>query len=366
LVVDESGRFAANGPKVLNDGGTPGWRFLSPPFPMSFPVARVASNLGVSNGFLQLVTQDSVLNSGKKRSYEWQPATTLNPFVGYAYLYRPNETLTFDPWKAVLPAGVAKTSAAEDAGLAKTSAADDAGLKVILAADGVTRRMEFREQAAWRSIPFLPAPGQGPELRVGGKGGWLRKTVETWQGLDEEVRIKVDASQQARITLERIGAVAAVPDWQARLLDPVAGRVYDVGASGEVALPAGVSEYRLLAGPGDFVRGREREFLAGLPAGLSLSQNFPNPFRRTTAITLDWPSLSAEAALAGTGRKAWIEVFDTRGRRVHRLDLGAVRAGRQTVTLDASRWNSGLYTYRLTVASGSGQLHLQKKMLVAP
>ena len=75
----------------------------------------------------------------------------------------------------------------------------------------------------------------------------------------------------------------------------------------------------------------------------------------------DWPALAS----APTGsRKAWIEVFDARGKRVHRLDLGAVRVGRQIVAVDASAWEPGIYSYRLSVLSVGSRAHFQKRMLV--
>lgn len=353
MAIDSNATFESNAPKVLNQAGTPGWRLVSPPFPMSFHPTKVVSSVGPADGFLELRIQDAPPGTGQVKDYEWVPAQILKPFEGYAYLYRVGETMIFDPWNANRPAGALKASAESET-----------GVKLFLASGSSTRRMEFRDRRAARSIPFLAPPGGGPQLRVGGEGGFLRKAVENLAGLDEIVEIRAEKAQDGRLSLERLGGMVGRPDWQARLLDPVSGRSYDLTAGGELALPAGSSSYRLVAGDGDFVRGRLQEFLAGLPPGLSLSQNFPNPFSKSTSITLDWPALSSGASADGAPRVAWLEVFDSRGRRIHRLDFGRVAAGRQTAVLDATRWDAGLYTYRLTVASGAGRLHLQKKMLV--
>ena len=137
----------------------------------------------------------------------------------------------------------------------------------------------------------------------------------------------------------------------------------------DLALPSGTSEYRLVAGSEGFVQERVSRFRAGLPTNLFLSQNAPNPVRGITRIALDWPAM-APAGLASSGlssgavRRSYLEVFDARGKRIQKLDLGRAMVGRQWVTVDASRWEAGIYTYRLTVVTGAGTSRLQRRMLV--
>jgi hypothetical protein len=213
-----------------------------------------------------------------------------------------------------------------------------------------------------RELPYLPAPGGGLEMQVGGDGGWFAKKVEDLLGIDEPVIIRSPAAARGRLELTREGLPALRPDWRARLIHPASGQVLDPAAG--FSLAKGAQEYRLVAGSEAFLAGRLSAYKSGIPAGLILSQNYPNPFRAQTRIRLEWPAFAGEAA--GSARKARLEVFDARGRRVHALDLGDIRAGRQEITLDGSRWEPGLYTYRLTVLTGGSRATLQKRMLVSP
>ena len=77
----------------------------------------------------------------------------------------------------------------------------------------------------------------------------------------------------------------------------------------------------------------------------AVSRNAPNPFSGRTALTLSLP----EAATVT------VDVFDLLGRRMMRVDAGALPAGdRQAIQLDGSSLAAGVYVYRVR-ADGAGR-----------
>lgn len=83
------------------------------------------------------------------------------------------------------------------------------------------------------------------------------------------------------------------------------------------------------------------EHVPGMPATLTLAQNYPNPFSATqgTSIRFDLPRQSAVT----------LRVHDMLGRVVATLADGTMDAGTVTVRFAAPTLPSGLYTYTLTV-----------------
>lgn len=353
--VDSMGSFLTAREFSLSGPPEGGWKLISSPYPMTFHRAKIRSSTTLGP-FLRLDTIPP-LSASNKREYIWVPTDTLQSFRGYAYNFQPGETLTFNPWDALVfpvsPAIKLKPSALEA----------PSSVEVSFAAGGAKRSMRLLSGKGARDVSFLPAPGAGLEVRIGGKDGYLWKMVDDLGGIDEPVTIKSGTSTRAALTLARSGSGADRADWQVRLLDLSSGRIHEQGDFSAISVPAGSSEYRLIAGEEAFVRGRIQGFQAGIPADMMLSQNFPNPFRNQTRITLLWPAQSLSAT-GSVGRSAWIEVFDARGKRVHKMDLGPIRVGRQVVSLDASSWEAGVYSYRLTMVSGGARAHLQKRMLV--
>jgi hypothetical protein len=74
-----------------------------------------------------------------------------------------------------------------------------------------------------------------------------------------------------------------------------------------------------------------------LPTEYALYQNYPNPFNPVTSIRFD---------LVETG---WVtlKVYNPMGQEAATVVNGEMKAGRHTVTFDASHLPSGLYLYRL-------------------
>ncbi len=87
-----------------------------------------------------------------------------------------------------------------------------------------------------------------------------------------------------------------------------------------------------------------------IPKQYSLSQNFPNPFNPSTTIRFGLPKPGYTT----------IRVFNILGQLVSTLFDSRLRAGRYSIRLDASRWASGVYFYRVR----SGNFSQVKKMLL--
>lgn len=92
-----------------------------------------------------------------------------------------------------------------------------------------------------------------------------------------------------------------------------------------------------------------------IPERFNLYQNYPNPFNPTTKIKFDIPSSSS--ASTSTIKLA---VYDVTGREVKMLFDGEYKPGVYEVTVDASRFTSGVYFYKLT----AGQYTATNKMMI--
>jgi hypothetical protein len=83
------------------------------------------------------------------------------------------------------------------------------------------------------------------------------------------------------------------------------------------------------------------ETKAGVPERFALIGNYPNPFNPSTTIKFVLPQTS----------DVTLEVFDLLGRRVATQVLGVQQPGEQSVVFNAARLASGMYNYRLTMAT---------------
>lgn len=84
---------------------------------------------------------------------------------------------------------------------------------------------------------------------------------------------------------------------------------------------------------------------SSLPTEFALQGNYPNPFNPTTNIRFDLPE-SADVR---------VEVYDVLGRQVMVLNADALQAGAdQNIRVDASRFASGTYLYRIVAETANG------------
>jgi len=105
-------------------------------------------------------------------------------------------------------------------------------------------------------------------------------------------------------------------------------------------------------------KGVSVETKQGLPTVFALSQNYPNPFNPTTNIKFDIPQNS----------NVKIMIYDMLGREVATLVNANYAPGHYTVPFNASKLASGMYIYRMTSQSATGDQKLftstKKLMLV--
>lgn len=78
-----------------------------------------------------------------------------------------------------------------------------------------------------------------------------------------------------------------------------------------------------------------------IPAQYSLSQNYPNPFNPTTNIKFTIPK----------DGNVSLKIYDILGNEIAVYLNGFVKAGTYNAEIDASRWASGVYFYKLTATS---------------
>jgi len=74
-----------------------------------------------------------------------------------------------------------------------------------------------------------------------------------------------------------------------------------------------------------------------LPAGFSLSRNYPNPFNASTTIRYELPKAT----------KVSVEIFDILGRKIETLIAERQSAGRHNILWQAGQRPSGIYFYKI-------------------
>jgi hypothetical protein len=81
-----------------------------------------------------------------------------------------------------------------------------------------------------------------------------------------------------------------------------------------------------------------------MPQGLSLDQNFPNPFNPATTIKFGLPEASEVS----------LKIYDVLGREVATLIDNGLAAGYYNYNWNASGLSSGMYIYRISATSSNG------------
>ncbi|MCX6137816.1 MAG: T9SS type A sorting domain-containing protein, partial [Ignavibacteriales bacterium] len=85
--------------------------------------------------------------------------------------------------------------------------------------------------------------------------------------------------------------------------------------------------------------------IGAVPSVFELAQNYPNPFNPTTTIRFGIPATS----------NVVLKIFDIVGKEVVALVNGELSAGYYSYEWNASTKPSGMYFYRMTAASQSGE-----------
>ncbi len=79
-----------------------------------------------------------------------------------------------------------------------------------------------------------------------------------------------------------------------------------------------------------------------IPTSFSLSQNYPNPFNPTTKVAFELPVASTYS----------LTIYNVAGQKVAEYN-GQSEAGKVEMSIDAAKWSSGVYFYKLTAGSFS-------------
>lgn len=91
------------------------------------------------------------------------------------------------------------------------------------------------------------------------------------------------------------------------------------------------------------------------PANYELYQNYPNPFNPTTVISYQLSAISSVS----------LKIYDILGREVANVVNEQQEPGAHQATLDARKFASGMYVYRLMATDDQNNHHIfQKKMIV--
>lgn len=83
----------------------------------------------------------------------------------------------------------------------------------------------------------------------------------------------------------------------------------------------------------------------GIPASLTLDQNYPNPFSATTTISFTIPNDINDKA---NSKYSTLKIYDYLGREVATLLSERINSGKHKVGFDAAQLRSGIYYYRLS------------------
>ena len=319
------------------DVASEGWAFLTSAYPFPYPIRRIKSDGVRISRAMQL---RDTLNAKGEEDYYWQPVDTLKPFEGYAIYVFGKAKLTFEPLPILNPAPAAKTSSGS--GSIQITAIGQSGFSRAFVESGPSAL----------SLPFLPKPASSLELSINGKLSLAQPSLHR-----VETKLILNAAEPGSAKLEAIGfADGSGLDYV--LFNPRSGTVQDLSKDPKVELGQGDNVYRLIAGDKSYVASRTAELVSSLPRIMSLSQNFPNPFRGTTRIRYTVP--------AGYGRilKAHLEVTDLAGRIVQVMDLGVPAVGYYSATINAPELRAGIYVYRLFLKTSERNLRMQRRMTV--
>ncbi len=92
-----------------------------------------------------------------------------------------------------------------------------------------------------------------------------------------------------------------------------------------------------------------------IPREFKLYQNYPNPFNPVTKIRFDVPKINGDMT-----RNVKLLIYDILGREIAMLFNQELEPGSYKIDLDAARYPSGLYFYKLVTHGFTDT----KKMLV--
>jgi hypothetical protein len=204
-----------------------------------------------------------------------------------------------------------------------------------------------------KNVPYMAVPASSLVLKIGGN---LVQSVPSIEAVEQLITINADRA--GKISLSA-GAVMDGKTLAYRLFDPRSGDVLDFSEAVAVKVARGENTFLFVAGSEEFVAAKTASFVQYLPRELSISQNFPNPWKGSTQIRYALP--------AGHGQilQGRLEIRSLDGRRLWDKALSDLSVGSHVLRITETNWQAGVYVYRLTVQAEKKVLHLQKRMIVS-
>jgi len=121
------------------------------------------------------------------------------------------------------------------------------------------------------------------------------------------------------------------------------GRVYPTGATGEGSLTM-PWPWTIITSENQLIENKD----------FFLSQNYPNPFYQSTTIGFD---LKENATVN-------LDIFNVLEEKVQEYDLGQMKAGSHSSTVDLSNYKNGMYLYRLNAITSNGEKYTSMKQMI--
>jgi len=78
-----------------------------------------------------------------------------------------------------------------------------------------------------------------------------------------------------------------------------------------------------------------------IPHEWALFQNYPNPFNPSTTISFS----------IGWTEQVRLDVFSIAGHKIKSIDMGVLKPGNHSLSIDLGRMASGLYLYQISTPS---------------
>ncbi len=210
-----------------------------------------------------------------------------------------------------------------------------------------------------RNADWITMPGQTPASRLYGFTHYrdasveINKQITTWRnyGMLGSL-VNVDTTSPPFANSHTFTTFLPPAFDTTNFHGSVAVSVYTPLATNGTPVYAPLWEYMMRGGATSGVAEKEN-----VPGAFRLEQNYPNPFNPTTKMSF----------VIGHSSLVSLKVFDVLGREVATLVNDELSPGTYAVSFDATDLPSGVYIYRLSVRTPSGQAGefvQQRKMMM--
>ena len=234
---------------------------------------------------------------------------------------------------------------------AKTPEAPTSTVRMGLADSEDSEDAVLAPPARFSAVSLRIEAAEGARIRTGKTNARARLLMASRQmpsgdGETFKVRLMSQTSRSVRLASSNLSAVEGK---EVVLLDPAAGRTYDLRADGPIALDVGeesARDLKVAVGSKEYVAQKEEEML---PKKVRLT-SYPNPMGGQGTIEYALPDES----------RVTLRVYDVLGRQVATLEEGRKDAGRHTVQFETGELASGVYFGRLE----AGDRTVTKKITV--